>query len=143
MAKLTDTQKAANKARAKLRDAAYRARRKEYDRALAEAEKTAESSPLFASMRQANEAAAASLRAADEEASEIHRKIAELQDQLGGLRLKHECDSLNRKRQEANSLYFKFKNEIEAAVNVNFKDMAGTYSAAAWEAGGHFKDPDA
>lgn len=133
MARLTTEEKAANKEERRARDQAYAARRKAYEaarkKALADWEGV---SPLRAEMNAADEAFDAAMAAKDAEEAALKSRIAELQAQIKELSVKHDLERLNDNRRLTNSAYFAAKGGVEKAVDAEFKDIAGVYSAAAW-----------
>lgn len=135
MARLTDEEKATNKAAKKNRDQAFRARRKVYEeakvRALTEFHAI---SPLKQEMEAASAASQASHDARDAEEREIRAQIAKLEETIKSLSVKYQIEPLNEVRRRTNAAYFAAKSQVEKDVDRQFGDIAGVFSSVQWAA---------
>lgn len=139
MAKLTPEQKAQNKIHTKARDAAFRERKRAYDAAV----KKAESDLLLTSEHKLMTEAAARFESALSERercrSEIQKQIWALQEKIKSLEATLGVPDLNAARIETNKAFFQLKAAKMAEVEAQFPDVANLYSAAHWEALGHYQ----
>lgn len=134
MAKLTEEQKAQNKADRKVRDAAYRARYKAYQAELKIAEKLTEESPSHAETRQA-------CAAIEEVIVERNKKEAELEVKIAALRAEQKSlqqefsirmDALRAQRDAAYKVKRAYELKLREEIDARYPDMVDCHSAAGW-----------
>ncbi|MBU9200079.1 hypothetical protein KTD31_01510 [Burkholderia multivorans] len=142
---LTAEQKAANKVKSLARDRAYRERRNAYraavDAALAPLPlRPADQDPKVAPAAvvqaawAADAAYDAASAAANEEEAAIRAQIAQLEQSLKGVRARHKTTELADVRRDAYSALSAARKAAEEAVNAQYPDVAGVFSAAQWGA---------
>ncbi len=135
MPKLTEAQKAQNKARQKERQTAYTARYQEYHTAkeAAMAQFDVAHADLRLAAESANAACDEALADCDREERAIRTQIAELEAKLKSLRGTHHLEEKAAHRRQATSAYYAARRQAEADIEAAYPDMAGTYGAAEWE----------
>lgn len=135
MSKLTDQQKAANKAAQKVRDQSFSARKREYNAALNAARDAAELS-TFAERRSVADAELKreinnlnqALREIDQEIQELEKKKIRVREQYGM--------SVGRKKEERDLARQAFRDHVgalEQQVYGQYPDMVGVWSVAGWK----------
>lgn len=139
MAKLTAEQKEENKVARRLRDSAFKERRAAYEAAKETAVSAVRNGPLAAEFKAAQDAFDdVTLRVQDEE-RRIDEQIRQLQAERATLREKFGQSEANDLRKKTNEAYYSALHAAERAVAQQYPDVAGVYSAAAWEAKGGYK----
>ncbi len=139
MSRLTPEQKAQNKVRTAARDATFRARKKAFQTAMKTAEAALEQTPEHKALTIANDALEAARVRRNQREDELRAQIRALEIEIEGLRKSTALDDLNEKRKDAVDAYFGLKRNTLAAVDAQFPDVSHIYSAAQWEALGHYK----
>jgi len=140
MAKLTPEQKAQNKIHTKARDAAFRERKRAYDDAVKKAEADLRETAEHKRMVEACERSEASLTERNRRRREIEEQIKVLQEQIKSLEATLGVPDLNAARIETNRAFYQLKAAKMAEVAAQFPDVANLYSAAQWEALGHYNN---
>lgn len=138
MAKLTPEQKAQNKQHAAARNAAFNARRKAYRAAYEEVEKECLQGPEHQAFLSANQRLGEAQAQKREHEKELLDQIAALKEKISRLPDFYGIPELNERRIQTNKAFFEFKNQRLKDVSALFPDVADVYSAAQWEALGHF-----
>lgn len=141
MAKLTAEQKEENKVARRLREKAFKERRAAYEAAKEAAVSAVRNGPLASEFNAALEAFDnLTLRVQDEE-RRIDEQIFQLQAERAALREKFGHSAANDLRKKTNEAYYSALHAAERAVDQQFPDVAGVYSAATWEAKGGYTPP--
>lgn len=139
MAKLTPEQKTQNKIHTKARNEAFKERKRAFDAAV----KKAESDLLLTSEHKLMTEAAARFESALAERNhrrgEIEQEIKALQEKIKSLEATLGVPDLNAARIETNRTFFQLKAVKMTEVAAQFPDVANLYSAAHWEALGHYQ----
>lgn len=138
MAKLTPEQKAQNKQHAAARNAAFNARRKAYRAAYEEVEKECLQGPEHQAFLSANQRLGEAQAQKREHEKELLDQIAALKEKISRLPDFYGIPELNELRIQTNKAFFELKNQRLKDVSALFPDVADVYSAAQWEALGHF-----
>lgn len=138
MAKLTPEQKAQNKQHAAARNAAFNARRKAYRVAYEEVEKECLQGPEHEAFLSASQRLGEAQAQKREHEKELLDQIAALKEKISRLPDFYGIPELNERRIQANKTFFEFKNQRLKDVSALFPDVEDVYSAAQWEALGHF-----
>ena len=135
MSKLTEAQKAANKADRKVRDAAYSARRKLYDAARKQAEAEHMASPEYTAAQEANTAQSALMTERNEGQDAIRKQIQALEAQLRVYT--EQCGDrmapLSEARSKAHRAESQARTERLGKVDERFPDVAHVYSVCGWK----------
>lgn len=135
MSKLTDQQKAKNKAAQKVRDRAFTARRREYSAALNAAKDMAELS-VFAKRRSAaDDELNREIQNRIQALHEIDREIAELEEKKIRVREQYELSTRSKKeaRDAARQTFRDHASALEQQVYDQYPDMVGVWSATGWK----------
>lgn len=141
MAKLTEEQKEANKAARRMREKAFKERRAAYEAEKEAAVSAVRNGPLATEFNAAQDAFdEVTLRVQDEE-RRIDEQIRQLQAERAALREKFGQSAANDLRKKTNEAYYGALHAAERAVDQKYPDVAGVYSAAAWEAKGGYTPP--
>lgn len=133
--KLTDEQKAANKAAQKLRGAAWRARRKLYEQAEDKLNSTlhaaAEQGAVDVAVARLEERRVAYVAADDE----LRRQIAAIERQRVALQeaFSADADKLKTARDVTQRELRQVRERLQAELNDQFPDMKGCWYASAWQ----------
>lgn len=138
MAKLTPEQKAQNKQHAAARNAAFNARRKAYRAAFEKVEKECFQGPEHEAFLSACQRLGEAQAQKRDRERELLDQIASLKEQISQLPAFFGIPELNEQRIQTNKTFFEFKNQRLKDVSALFPDVADVYSAAQWEALGHF-----
>lgn len=138
MAKLTPEQKAQNKQHAATRNAAFNARRKAYRAAFEKVEKECLQGPEHQAYLSANQRLDEAQAQKREHEKDLLEQIAALKEKISRLPDFYGIPELNERRIQTNKTFFEFKNQRLKDVSALFPDVADVYSAAQWEALGHF-----
>lgn len=138
MAKLTPQQKAENKQHAAARNAAFNARRKAYRAAYEEVEKECLQSPEHQAFLSANQRLDEAQAQKREHEKELLDQIAALKEKISRLPDFYGIPELNEQRKQAHKVFYAVKIQCLRDVAASFPDVADVYSAAQWEALGHF-----
>jgi septal ring factor EnvC (AmiA/AmiB activator) len=133
MAKLTEQQKAENKAAQKIRDKAHVARLKQYRTALETARTTGAVAQAHAESQACNQAFDEALRIREAKEQDLRGQIAAIEDQIRELRNDPEVERLATRRREASNAWNRLRDEATQQVNAEFPDMQG--HAASYPAG--------
>lgn len=132
MSKVTEEQKALNKAASKLRSAAFKSRRKAYDLARSEAQAAVANSELAARARQADEEAKAFDERHQRECQSLREQIEALNTQLAALMKSPERERVHERRRTVSREYHAKRRQAEEAVEEKFADVCSIFTAAAW-----------
>ncbi|MBN3839323.1 hypothetical protein [Burkholderia sp. Ac-20349] len=134
MAKLTPTQKAANKAAFRVRDRAYRARRDAYHRARGSAEEALDKADCATARDDAANAFNLAIEARDSALREVDRQIAELKAKRDDVGKSHDgpIEELREKRNAACDAYRDARRTTLDAVELEFSDVSNLWSVMEW-----------
>jgi len=135
MGKLSDEEKAANKAASRERAQAFKARHKVYERELATADAAAEQLPEHAAMVSAHEAFENALVQRDDALRSIDEEIARLQARREEVRKQHglTIDAAKAQRDLTFNASSDAKTRLRNAVKERYPDMVGVYLASQWQ----------
>ena len=134
MAKLTEAQKAANRADRKVREAGFKAR-KLYQAALKASDDEHLKSPEYAATKEVNAAYSALMNERDERQAVIRDKIQALQKDLNALTKEYgdRMESVSAARRLANLADSQARQDRSAKVDALFPDVVKAYSPAGWK----------
>lgn len=135
MAKITEEQKAINKAATKLRDAAYRKSIAEYMAERNAAKLRAEQDPVAAIALNASRMLDNALAKRDTDLNDIAVQIRALEEKKEAVHQNHKAIINVAKEQQTKAWGDKHKleSELQEAVNLKYPDVAGYPSAATWK----------
>lgn len=135
MARMSEEQKATNKAASKERSQAFSARRKVYERELAAAEAASEQLPEHAAKVEAQQAFELALAQRKEAVDEIDREIARLQAKREEVHKQHTVvvGETKAQRDLAFDACADAQGRLTDVVKASFPDMVGVYLVSHWQ----------
>lgn len=135
MGKLSDEEKAANKAASKERSRAFSARRRQFEAERGAAEAAAKELPEHAAMVAAQESFELALASRNQAVDDIDKEIARLQAHREEVRKQHglTIDAVKATRDLAFDANADAARQLTDAVKARYPDMVGVYLASQWK----------